>query len=78
LQLLPRPDPSPGAAALLTQRELEVLRWTREGHTAWQVADRLRITERTVNMHARNAARKLGCGSKHHAVIKALHWGLIT
>jgi DNA-binding CsgD family transcriptional regulator len=78
LHLMPPPAPTLGAAALLTQRELEVLRWTREGYTAWQVGNRLLITERTVNMHARNAARKLGCGSKHHAVIKALHLGLIT
>jgi DNA-binding CsgD family transcriptional regulator len=61
----------------LSNRELEVLRWTRDGHTALQVGDRLGITERTVHMHSRHATKKLGCASKHQAVLRALHLGLI-
>jgi DNA-binding CsgD family transcriptional regulator len=61
----------------LSNRELEVLRWTKDGHTALQVGDRLGITERTVHMHSRHAIKKLGCTSKHQAVLRALHLGLI-
>jgi DNA-binding CsgD family transcriptional regulator len=61
----------------LSKRELEVLRWTMDGHTAQQVGDRLGIAERTVNMHSRHAIKKLGCVSKYQAAIKALRLGLI-
>jgi DNA-binding CsgD family transcriptional regulator len=61
----------------LSTRELEVLRWTMDGFTAQQVGNRLGIAERTVNMHSRSAMKKLGCGSKHQAVLKALRLGWI-
>jgi DNA-binding CsgD family transcriptional regulator len=61
----------------LTARELDVLRWTMDGQTARQVGARLAITERTVNMHSRNVIKKLGCLSKHQAVLKALQLGLL-
>lgn len=61
----------------LTRRELETLRWTMEGKTAWEVAALLGISERTAVLHANNAMHKLECSSKHQAVIKALKLGLI-
>jgi DNA-binding CsgD family transcriptional regulator len=61
----------------LTRRELEVLSWTMEGKTAWEIGRILGIAENTVVRHAHNAARKLGCSSKHHAVVKALRLRLI-
>ena len=61
----------------LTPRELEVLRWTMEGHNAWQVGEALGISERTAVLHIGNAMRKLGCANKHQAVLKALRLGLI-
>jgi DNA-binding CsgD family transcriptional regulator len=61
----------------LTPRELETLRWTMEGKTAWEVGRILGIAEDTVIRHAHSASRKLGCSSKHHAVVKALRLGLI-
>lgn len=61
----------------LTPRELEVLRWTMEGKTAWEVGAILGISERTAVMHVSNAMRKLECGTKHQAVVKALRLGLI-
>jgi DNA-binding CsgD family transcriptional regulator len=61
----------------LRPRELEVLRWTMDGKTAWEVAAVLGITERTVVLHLQNAMEKLGCSSKHQAVLKALRLGLI-
>jgi DNA-binding CsgD family transcriptional regulator len=61
----------------LTPRELEALRWTMDGKTAWEVGSILGITERTAVLHLNNAMRKLGCVNKHQAVLKALRLGLI-
>jgi DNA-binding CsgD family transcriptional regulator len=61
----------------LTPRELEALRWTMDGKTAWEVGSILGITERTAVLHLNNAMRKLGCVNKHQAVLKALRQGLI-
>ncbi len=65
------------ALPVLTPRELETLRWTMEGKTAWEVANVLGISERTAVLHANNAMHKLGCVNKHQAVLKALRLGLI-
>lgn len=61
----------------LTPRELEALRWTMEGKTAWELGRILGISERTAVLHVNNAMHKLGCSSKHQAVLKALRLGLI-
>lgn len=61
----------------LTPRELEALRWTMEGKTAWEVGGILGISERTAVLHVNNAMHKLGCVNKHQAVLKALRLGLI-
>lgn len=61
----------------LTPRELEVLRWTMDGKTAWEVGAVLGISERTAVLHIANAMHKLRCGNKHQAVLKALRLGLI-
>ncbi len=61
----------------LTPRELETLRWTMDGKTAWEVGVVLGISERTAVLHINNAMHKLGCVSKHQAVLKALRLGLI-
>lgn len=61
----------------LTPRELDVLRWTMEGKTAWEVGQLLNIAERTTVQHLQNAMKKLQCNSKHQAVLKALRLGLI-
>ena len=61
----------------LTPREIETLRWTMEGKTAWEVGNILGITERTAVLHANNATHKLGTANKHQAVLKALRLGLI-
>lgn len=61
----------------LTPRELEALRWTMEGKTAWEVGSILGITERTAVLHLQNAMRKLDAVNKHQAVLKALRLGLI-
>jgi len=76
LRILTPMSPELGAPAL-TPRELETLRWTMEGKTAWEVGNVLGITERTAALHVNNATHKLGCANKHQAVLKAIRLGLI-
>ena len=61
----------------LTARELESLRWTMEGKTAWELGRILGISEQTAARHINNATQKLGCVNKLQAVLKALRHGLI-
>lgn len=65
------------APPALTQRELECLRWTMEGKTAWELGRILGIAEQTAVRHIHNASKKLGCVNKHQAVLKALRMKLI-
>lgn len=67
----------PGEVPALTARELEVLRWTREGKSAWAVGQILSVSHDTVNFHLRNIFRKFGATSKHQAVLQAIAYGLI-
>ncbi|HJV63475.1 MAG TPA: helix-turn-helix domain-containing protein [Albitalea sp.] len=75
--LLACESPPPDYSAV-TARELECLRWTAEGKTAWEVGRILGISAQTAARHLNNAARKLGCVSKHQAVVKALRTKLIA
>ena len=71
------PGPADSGLPPLTPRELESLRWTMEGKTAWEVGHVLGITERTAALHVNNATHKLGCVNKHQAVLKALRLGVL-
>jgi DNA-binding CsgD family transcriptional regulator len=74
--LLPKP-PQEQDFPSLTPRELECLRWTMEGQTAWELGRILGIAEQTAVRHTYSATQKLGCVSKHQAVLKALRLELI-
>ncbi len=71
-------DATPCALPRLTGRELEALKWTKEGKTAWEVGRILGISERTAVFHLSNCAQKLGVSSKRAAVVKAIALKLIT
>jgi DNA-binding CsgD family transcriptional regulator len=75
--VMPREPEQNSNPTRLTPRELECLRWTMDGKTAWEVGGILSITERTAVLHLNNAMHKLGCTTKHQAVLKALRMGLI-
>jgi LuxR family transcriptional regulator, quorum-sensing system regulator BjaR1 len=64
--------PEASAAAMLTPREREVLRWTAAGKTADASASILGISVRTVEYHLLNAARKLNTANRTHTVVEAL------
>jgi DNA-binding CsgD family transcriptional regulator len=71
------PSPMMPGVPSLTPRELETLKWTMEGKTAWEVGVLLGISERMAALHVNNATHKLDCVNKHQAVLKALRLGLI-
>jgi DNA-binding NarL/FixJ family response regulator len=62
----------------LTRRELEVLRLVADGQTNREIAGRLFLSTRTVDMHVRNILAKLGCRSRAEATRKAGELGLIA
>ncbi len=61
----------------LTKRELDVLSWTAQGKTAWEVSVILGMSEKTVNFHLGNAMRKLEVNSKHQAVLRCVAAGIL-
>ena len=61
----------------LTTRELEVLELIRDGFRNKQIADRLSISENTVNFHIKNLVDKLGANDRTHAVTIAVRRGLM-
>lgn len=62
----------------LTPKELEVMRWTLHGKTAWEVGVIMSLSENTVRFHTTNVTRKLGVSSKHQAALKCKIAGLIS
>jgi DNA-binding CsgD family transcriptional regulator len=61
----------------LTEREIEVMRWTALGKTACDVADILVISTHTVNFHIKNASAKLHASNKTAAAVRAAVLGLL-
>lgn len=76
-RIFPSRPPKSDDAPNLTPRELEALRWTMEGKTAWEVGAIMSISERTAVLHLQNSMRKLSSVNKHQAVLKALRLGLL-
>jgi len=67
----------PESQARLTQRELEILRWTAEGKTSYEISCILNTAERTINFHIANAISKLNANNKIAATVKAAMLGLL-
>lgn len=67
-----RPQPPP-----LSRRELEVLKLSADGKTAYEIARILSLSERTINFHVQRAIEKLGVNNKIAAVIAAARSGAI-
>jgi DNA-binding CsgD family transcriptional regulator len=61
----------------MTKREREVLRLVADGKTNREIAERLVVSEHTVNRHVTNILAKLGASSRSAAVADALRKELI-
>jgi DNA-binding CsgD family transcriptional regulator len=57
---------------LMSARELDCLKWTAAGKTAWEASVILGISERTVRFHLNTAREKLNCATTTQAVAKAI------
>ena len=64
-------------APRLPARQLEILRLTMEGKSAWVVGSLLGISENTVNYHLKQLFKRLDVSNKNHAVLKAMELGLL-
>lgn len=67
----------PEGGVKLSNREIEVLRWTADGKTSSEISCILNIAERTVNFHINNIVVKLNASNKTSAAIKAAMLGLL-
>lgn len=70
-------EPAPARAALLTERQLDALRLTANGHTARTAARILGQSPMAVTDRLYRAYRNLGVGDRAQAVAVALVLGLI-
>lgn len=66
-----------GGDAILSERELEVLRLLALGHTNTEIARILFVSPRTVETHRANLQRKLGISGRPELVQYALERGVI-
>jgi len=71
------PKLMPNSEVKLTGREISILRWVAEGKVSADIADTLRISERTVNFHINNAVAKLGVSNRTAAAVQAALFGLL-
>jgi DNA-binding CsgD family transcriptional regulator len=62
---------------LISARELDCLKWTAAGKTAWEASVILGISERTVRFHLNAAREKMNCATTTQAVAKAVAHQLI-
>lgn len=62
----------------LTNREIEVLKWSADGKTSGEISILLAVSENTVNFHVKNAVAKLQTANKTAAVVRAAMLGLLN
>jgi DNA-binding CsgD family transcriptional regulator len=62
----------------LTGKEIECLKWCKEGKTNWEIGEILLTSEKTVEFHVSNAIRKLGACNRITAVVMGIKHGLIS
>ncbi len=61
----------------LTPRELEVIAWSAEGKSSWEIGIICSISERTVKFHFKNIYQKLGVQNRAQAIVSAIRHGVI-
>lgn len=64
--------------ALLSPREVEVLTWIAKGKTAWETAQILNISQKSVDFYTDAAKNKLHAMNRTHAVVKGIIMGLVS
>ncbi len=62
---------------VLSPREREVLIWTQQGKTYWEIGCILGISQRTVKYHFSRIKQKLDVVNASHAIAKAMRLGIV-
>jgi DNA-binding CsgD family transcriptional regulator len=72
-------DPAPGLihSSLLTDRQLEILKLLASGLSNKEIADKIYLSTRTVDMHIRNIYDRLNCRSRTEATRIAVDSGMV-
>lgn len=65
------------ATAPLSPRERDVLSWATHGYSDGEIAEKLNLSENTVDYYMRNARRKLNVHNRTAAVVQAIKQGQI-
>ncbi|GAA3928416.1 autoinducer binding domain-containing protein [Litoribacillus peritrichatus] len=71
------PEMMPQIKTTLTSRETEIIRWTADGKTSYEISVIIGIGERTVNFHLNNVMKKLNVTNKTAAAVQAVILGII-
>jgi DNA-binding CsgD family transcriptional regulator len=73
-------DRCPLAADLggLSERELEIVRWTATGKTSSEIALIMALSDHTINAYMNNALKKTNCVNRTQLVAKALRMRIIS
>lgn len=61
----------------LTHRELEILRWMKDGKSNAEIADIQGLSVKTIEYHVGNILKKLGAANRITAVVTAIRDGLL-
>lgn len=64
--------------SMLTDREIEVIRWSATGKTSLEIAAIMSLSDHTVNAYMNNALRKMKCVNRTQLVAKALRMRIIS
>lgn len=62
----------------LSSREKEILKYIAEGNPNKTIAEALHISEQTIKNHVTSIMRKLNANDRTHAVVLAMHQGLLN
>ena len=65
------------AKVAITKREMQILRWLKDGCTNQEIASILDISPHTVKNHVRKILFKLGVQSRAQAAVKAIQTGVL-
>jgi DNA-binding CsgD family transcriptional regulator len=74
---LVRPASSRGGHVVLSRRQLECLKWVREGKSSSEIAAILNVARKTVDEHVAGSCTRLGVRTRVQAVAQAMSRGML-
>lgn len=63
--------------SILSERELQVIRYYSQGYNGKQIADILGLSNKTVDVHCYNARLKMNCATYGHLIAECLRKNII-